>query len=213
MRRGPARLASRHTRDRGSKLARALGVLDFWTVSAEQVALIPRCVECSAVWLLPPQTADPALGVCPRPRRPHRRLDHPDAFGAEDLVEVARELPVTVTDQEAGGTDMTNALAGMHALMRTRFWIAIEKRRFKALLESRLAFWLRCGLGSDIRACVCNGPRSRSGLSLVRRSRTQSGAVARRGRCRSSAKTRQRPALSTRHSAGDAHRTSSTPSE
>ena len=62
---------------------------------------------------------------------------------------------------------------------------------FKALLESRLAFWLRRGLGPDIRACACNGIRSRSGLSLARRSLTQSDALARRGRCRLSAKARQ----------------------
>ena len=81
--------------------------------------------------------------------------------------------------------------ARMHALMQTRIWNRnCEKRRFKALLESRLAFWLRRGLGSDIRACACNGTRPRSGLSLARRSLTQSDAVARRGRCRLSARRR-----------------------
>lgn len=44
---------------------------------------------------------DPAFGVGARLRHPHRRLDHPDALGAEDLVEIARELAVAVTDQEA----------------------------------------------------------------------------------------------------------------
>src|SRR5215218_2255152 len=43
----------------------------------------------------------PALGVRPRPWRPHRRLDDMDAFGAEDLVEVARELAVAIANQEA----------------------------------------------------------------------------------------------------------------
>jgi hypothetical protein len=80
--------------------------------------------------------------------------------------------------------------------MQTRIWNRnCEKRRFEALLESRLAFWLRRGLGSDIRACACNGIRSRSGLSLARRSLTQSDAVARQGHCRFSAKTRQHPLL------------------
>jgi hypothetical protein len=75
--------------------------------------------------------------------------------------------------------------------MQTRIWNRnCEKRRFKALLESRSAFWLRRGLESDIRACACNGIRSRSGLSLAGRSLTQSDAVARRGRCRLSAKMR-----------------------
>jgi hypothetical protein len=43
--------------------------------------------------------SDPALGVRPRLWRAHRRFDHADTFGAEDLVERARELAVTVTDQ------------------------------------------------------------------------------------------------------------------
>src|SRR5439155_1868810 len=43
--------------------------------------------------------ADPALGVRPRLRRPHGCLDHPDAFGAEDLVELAGEVAVAVTDK------------------------------------------------------------------------------------------------------------------
>jgi hypothetical protein len=36
----------------------------------------------------------------PRPRRAHRRQDDADAIGAEDLIEVARELAVSVADQE-----------------------------------------------------------------------------------------------------------------
>src|SRR5215207_689268 len=45
--------------------------------------------------------SDPALGVRPRLWRAHRRFDHADAFGAEDLVELTRELAVAVavTDQ------------------------------------------------------------------------------------------------------------------
>ena len=50
---------------------------------------------------LPPQAPDPALGVRPRPRRPHRRLDDTDAVGTEHLVEVARELAISVADQVA----------------------------------------------------------------------------------------------------------------
>jgi hypothetical protein len=46
------------------------------------------------------EAADPALGMRPRPRRPHRRLDHTDPFGAEDLIEVTGELAVAVTDQK-----------------------------------------------------------------------------------------------------------------
>jgi hypothetical protein len=47
----------------------------------------------------PAQASHPALGVRLRLWRPHRRLDHPDAFGAEDLVEAARELAVPVTNE------------------------------------------------------------------------------------------------------------------
>jgi len=45
---------------------------------------------------------DPAFGVRSRLRCPHGRFDHADAFGAEDLVEFARELAVAVTDKEPG---------------------------------------------------------------------------------------------------------------
>jgi hypothetical protein len=49
---------------------------------------------------LAPQSPDPALGVCSCPRRPQRRLDHTDVGCPEDLVEVAREFAVAVTDQK-----------------------------------------------------------------------------------------------------------------
>ncbi len=43
---------------------------------------------------------DPAFGVRPCLWCPYRRLDHTDAFGAEDLVELAGELAVAVADEE-----------------------------------------------------------------------------------------------------------------
>src|SRR5207247_8929226 len=43
---------------------------------------------------------DPAFGMRPRLRGPHRRLDHPNALGAEHLVELADELAITVTDKK-----------------------------------------------------------------------------------------------------------------
>src|SRR5712691_4846250 len=43
---------------------------------------------------------DPAFGVRPRLRCAHRRLDQANAVGAEDLVELACELAVAVTDQK-----------------------------------------------------------------------------------------------------------------
>jgi hypothetical protein len=36
-----------------------------------------------------------------RPRRSHWRFDYMGAFGAEDVVEVARELAVAIADQVA----------------------------------------------------------------------------------------------------------------
>src|SRR5262249_35007482 len=44
--------------------------------------------------------ADPTVSVRPCRRRPHRRFDHADAFGAEDLVELAGELPIPVTNDK-----------------------------------------------------------------------------------------------------------------
>lgn len=47
-------------------------------------------------------------------------------------------------------------------------------------LYIRRKFWLRCGLGSDIRACACNEIRSRSGLKpgvVVRLSCDNQGAA------------------------------------
>src|SRR5215211_1058483 len=49
---------------------------------------------------LPADAAHPAFGVRSRLRRPYRRLDDTDAFGAEDLIEVTAELAVAVTDEK-----------------------------------------------------------------------------------------------------------------
>src|SRR5579859_822724 len=48
------------------------------------------------------RTVPAQRSACARFRRPHRRLDHPDALGAKDLVELARELPVSITNQNPG---------------------------------------------------------------------------------------------------------------
>jgi hypothetical protein len=45
--------------------------------------------------------ADEALGVGVRLRRSHRRVDHPDPFAAEDLVETSGEFAVAIVGQEA----------------------------------------------------------------------------------------------------------------
>jgi hypothetical protein len=44
--------------------------------------------------------ADPAFGMGSCLWRAYRRFDDADAFGAEDLVELAVELAVSITDQE-----------------------------------------------------------------------------------------------------------------
>src|SRR6266511_3748959 len=61
---------------------------------------MPAAEDQQPVEALSTEAPDPALGVRSRPRRSDGRLDHADAFGAEDLVEVAAELAVAVTDQE-----------------------------------------------------------------------------------------------------------------
>ena len=61
-------------------------------VDAEDMLEMTAADDQQPVEALTAHAADPALGVCSRPRR----LDHTDAVGAEDLVEVARELAVAV---------------------------------------------------------------------------------------------------------------------
>src|SRR5207248_2306600 len=70
-------------------------------VGREDVLEVAAADDQEPVEALASDAADPALGVCPRLWRPHRRLDYTDAFGAEDLVELAGELTVAVTDEVA----------------------------------------------------------------------------------------------------------------
>jgi hypothetical protein len=57
-----------------------------------------------AVETLATGRTDEALGVGVRPRGTHRCADDLDSFGAEDLVEVGRELGVSVSHQVSHGT-------------------------------------------------------------------------------------------------------------
>jgi hypothetical protein len=50
------------------------------------------------------ERADHALADCIGPRSPNGGLHDPDPVGAEDMVEGARELAVTITDQELDGS-------------------------------------------------------------------------------------------------------------
>src|SRR6478752_7715866 len=67
----------------------------------EHVLEVAAAEDQQSVEALAANASDPAFGVRSRLRRPHPRLDHPDALGAEDLVELAGELAVAITDQEA----------------------------------------------------------------------------------------------------------------
>ena len=69
-------------------------------VRRKDVVEVTAAEDQEPVEAFAPNASDPALGVCPRLRRANRRLDHPDAFGDEDLVELARELAVAVTDEK-----------------------------------------------------------------------------------------------------------------
>jgi hypothetical protein len=69
-------------------------------VGSDDVLEMAAAEDQEVVEAFATEAADPALGVRSRPGRPHRRLDYPDAFGAEDLIEVAGELAVAVTDKE-----------------------------------------------------------------------------------------------------------------
>ena len=74
-------------------------------ILAQHALKMPVRNDQEPVEAFAPNASDPALGVCPRLRRPHRRLDYTDVFGAEDLVELARELAVAVTDEKPCKSD------------------------------------------------------------------------------------------------------------
>src|SRR5215212_2968800 len=69
-------------------------------VGDEHVVEVAAAEDQQPVEALTADAADPALGMGARLRRPYRRFDDVDAFGAEDLVGLAAELAVSITDQE-----------------------------------------------------------------------------------------------------------------
>jgi hypothetical protein len=103
-----------------------------------------------------PNASDPALGVCPCLRRPNRRLDHPDAFGAEDLVELARELAVAVTDEKPW--------PGVEDDARERSFQAAD--RFAAALAFCL-FAFEVGTGAGVVARLCDRDPAERGVELA----------------------------------------------
>jgi hypothetical protein len=69
-------------------------------VRGEDVVEVSATDDQQPIKALAASATDPAFGVCPCFRRPHGRFDYADALRAEDLVELAGELTVTVTDKE-----------------------------------------------------------------------------------------------------------------
>src|SRR5262249_60120642 len=69
-------------------------------VGDEGMLEVASAEDQEPVEALAANAADPAFGVGARLRRSYRRFDDANAFGAEDLVELAAELAVAITDQK-----------------------------------------------------------------------------------------------------------------
>ena len=69
-------------------------------VDAEHVLEMAAAEDEDPVKTLSAESADPALGVGVRVRRPDGRADHPEALSPEDLVEGVAELRVAVVDEK-----------------------------------------------------------------------------------------------------------------
>src|SRR6516225_483087 len=69
-------------------------------VCDEHAGEVSTAEDQQSVGALAADAAGPTLGMGACLRRPHRRPDHADAFGAEDLVELAAGLAVSITDEE-----------------------------------------------------------------------------------------------------------------
>jgi hypothetical protein len=69
-------------------------------VLAQHSREVAAAEDQEPVEALAAEAADPALGVRACFRCPHWGLDHPDAFRAEDFVELAGELAVAVTNEK-----------------------------------------------------------------------------------------------------------------
>jgi hypothetical protein len=69
-------------------------------VDAEHVLEVPAAEDEDPVEAVGANCADPAFGVGVRVRRLDRCADHPDPFGAENVVEGMAELRVAIVDEE-----------------------------------------------------------------------------------------------------------------
>src|ERR1700735_897870 len=71
-------------------------------VGRDHVLQMAAAEDQESVEAFAADASNPSFGVRACLRRTHRGLDHPDPAGAEDLVEVPRELAVPVPDEEPG---------------------------------------------------------------------------------------------------------------
>ena len=69
-------------------------------VDAKDVLKMAPSEDEDPVETLDSECAYPAFGVSVRVRRLDRRVDHPDAFAADDRVECVAELGIPVVDKE-----------------------------------------------------------------------------------------------------------------
>jgi hypothetical protein len=86
-------------RQEAERPVRALEVV-VGCVGAEGVFEVAVAEDQEPVEAFGADGADEFFGVGVRLWRPNRRVDHSDAFAAEDLVEGCREFAVAVVDQE-----------------------------------------------------------------------------------------------------------------
>src|SRR5262249_4208705 len=88
---GARRLVAREQAgERWPLLERAvrLVLVEVPDVAPENVLEVAAAKDQQPIETFAPRGSDPPLGARPRIRSLYRRFDHPDAFGAKDLVEV-----------------------------------------------------------------------------------------------------------------------------
>src|SRR5205823_178216 len=85
---------------RGGPPARAVPTAIMSNVRRQDVVEVAAAENQQSVEALTANAADPALRMRSRLRHPYRRFDDADAFGTENLVEVAGELAVAVTNEK-----------------------------------------------------------------------------------------------------------------
>ena len=109
-------------------------------IRGEDVREVATAEDQQPVEALAADGPDSALCVGPCLRRPHGRFDHPDAFGAEDLVEVAGELAVTSRTRTRGRTlSSSSCVSRLHVCWvthRPSGLVVIPARRTRRVASS-----------------------------------------------------------------------------